>query len=394
MNFKHINNFYKIFICSILLFGCNTKDVYNKIKAKQYEPPLIEKYDNGSINLFPTNIKQINLDKKYVIKDLINKKQRQPNIIKINNKIFAINKNIELLEFDYKSGELISSKKININISNDYIITSFNYIDDSFLISFKSGLILKFNNLGEIIWKYESQKTLNTKLTVFNDQILALYIDEIKSISLIDGSLIWSEIFEDLPLYQAKGGQLVNFLNLLYFVLPNNKVGSIDISLGTLHNSKFNDIPFISSINNYNDKIYIYENYLVYLDEGKYLYTFDIFRDEFVLYKYNINFSSSNKFYNNSLILKEGNYLQALNILNGNTFWMIEDDKISKKSNIKNIKNIDRNLKIFLDNGDVLDIYNKQLMNINNLGVKNINKIYFQDESMIVNTNTGKIIIF
>ena len=54
--------------------------------------------------------------------------------------------------------------------------------------------------MGEIIWKYESQKTLNTKLTVFNDQILALYIDEIKSISLIDGSLIWSEIFEDRKL--------------------------------------------------------------------------------------------------------------------------------------------------------------------------------------------------
>jgi len=161
-----------------------------------------------------------------------------------------------------------------------------------------------------------------------------------------------------------------------------------------LHNSKFDDLPLLNSINNSKDKIHIYENYLIYLDEGKYLFTFDIINNEFILFKNNINISSSNFLFTNSVILKQGKYLQAINILNGKTFWLINDDKISKNSSIIAIRNYNRNIQIFLSNGDVLTINNKKLTNIFNLEIGNIVNISFIENKLIATTKNGKIVIF
>ena len=46
-----------------------------------------------------------------------------------------------------------------------------------------------------------------------------------------------------------------------------------------------------------------------------YLYTYDLLTDEFLLYNYKINSSTSNYFFNNSLIIKKDNYIEAINIL-------------------------------------------------------------------------------
>ena len=253
-------------------------------------------------------------------------------------------------------------------------------------------IVLNLN--GDIIWEIQNNKTISTPLTVINNQIILIIEDEIKSISLRDGSVIWSEIYDDLPIYQAKGGQLTSFINLLFFILPNNRVGSIDYSLGSIHSSKFDEIPLISSINNTKDKIYFYENFLVYLDEGKYLYTFNIFNNNFVLFKNIINSSESNILFSNSLILKNGNYLQAININNGNTFWLINDDRISKKSEILAIRNTNTYIEIFLSNGDVLGIKNKELVAVNNLNLGKVKKISFERDNIIVSSESGKTIIF
>ena len=86
--------------------------------------------------------------------------------------------------------------------------------------------------------------------------------------------------------------------------------------------------------------------------------------------------------------------MQAVNINNGKTFWLIEDSNISKKSNILAIRSFDDNIEIYLNNGDVLIIYNKELIKINSLGVKNITKINFEKQNIIVNTKNRKTIIF
>ena len=247
---------------------------------------------------------------------------------------------------------------------------------------------------GEEIWKYESNKTLNTQFILSNNQIILLFVDEIKILQTQDGTEIWSEIYQDLPVYQAIGGQIVNFFNLIYFILPNNNIGSVDLNLGTVHNSKFDELPLISSINNTKDKINVYDNYLIYLDEGKYLYTLDIFNNEFILFKNNINISQSNILFNNSIILKKGNYLQAINSLNGKTFWLISDKRISKKSDIVAVRSFKTNIELFLSDGDVLTINNKELISVNNLNVGKIENISFESKNIIVYTKNNKTIIF
>ena len=393
MNFILTNKFFILLLCFFVLFGCTSKNVYKKLKPKNYTVLTAESLDENNITLNSKSKKILNIDKKITLKKFNNSKPDSSNIIIEKGKIFAI-KNNELLEFDQNTAELISTKIISIQNINEDTITSFKNIDNYFLIAFKSGLIIKINKQGDIIWKFHSYKILNTEFKIFEDQLILLFIDEIVSINLDDGSEIWSEKYNDLPIYQSNGGQLVNFLNLLYFILPNNKVGSFDLNLGKVHNSKFDEIPLISSINNINDKIHIFDNRLFYLDEGKYLYTFDIFINDFILFKYTINLASSNFFFNNSLILKEGNSLKAININNGKTFWVIDNKKINKKSKIIFIRNILDNIKIYLNNGDVLTINNKELIEIYNIGINKIRNINFDEKNIIVNTENGKTIIF
>ena len=395
MSFSLTNKILSILSCLLFLNACNsTKSIYQNIKTPKYEIPVIEYKEHKKITLNFLEPNKIDHENKIVLQGLKNNSQYQKDIIIKNDKAFALNKDNSILEFDINSGQLISTKTINILDFSKENIVSFKHINNSFIIALKSGSILNIDLSGNIIWEFESNNILNTALSIFDDQIIALYVDEIISISLNDGSLIWSEDYNNLPIYQAKGGQLVNFLNLLFFILPNNSVGSIDLNFGIEHNFVFNEISLIGSINNTEDKIHIFDNYFTYLDEGKYLYTVNILNNDFTLNKKNISSSSSNIFFNNSLILKEGNYLHAININNGKSFWVIDSKDISSKSLIIAIRSIGENIEIFLNNGDVLVIHNKKLIKINNLKIKNIKSVVFDKENIIVNSENGKIVIF
>ena len=392
MSFSLINR--NIFLITFVftLCSCNTKSVYEKIKIKKNEAPIIENIDSTKININSTNDTQINFENKFTLKRFKNDNQYFNNVIIESNKIYAY-KNNKFYNFNYNTGELISYKELKLTNHEDLLV-SFKYFDNSFFLAFKSGTIFRLHLDGEVIWKYDSNKILNTKFIFSNEQIILLFVDEIKSLRVHDGTEIWSESYQDYPIFLAKGGQIASFFNILYFVLPNNSTGSIDLNLGTLHNSKFDELPLISSINNTQDKIHVYDNYLFYIDEGKYLYSLDIFKDEFILFKNKIIPSSSNNFFNNSIISKEGNYLHAINPINGKTFWLINDKKISKKSKIIAIRNYKTNIELFLNNGDVLTISNKKLINITNLDLGKIDNVSFEKQNIIVYTKSGKIVIF
>ena len=382
-----------ILIFYFFLTSCGTKNIYEKILINDYDPPTVESLDESKIILFDEANKEINYEKKLVLKNFKNDNPYFKNIEIINNQIFAINNKFQLLNFDINSGDIISNTEIKFPFDNEKLI-SFNSINDFFIIALKTGTILCVDINGQIIWENKYDKILNTPLKVFDKQIIIVFGDEIKSILYDSGVEVWSEKYEDLPLYQAQGGQLYNFLNLIYFILPNNKIGSIDLSLGSIHNSKFDEIPIISSINNTKDKIYIYKNYLIYLDEGKYLYTFDIFDNEYIVFKKNINSSKSNIIFNNSIILKNGNFLQAINIFNNKTFWIIEDKNISKNASIIGVRNHIDSIEIFLDNGDILEINNKKINSITNMDVGKIMNISLDKKNIIVQTKNKKTIIF
>ena len=392
MSFTLINRSFFSFLLLLFLFSCSTNTVYEKFTPKTYKVPLVEIFDDGQINVINNNVKQINYENELLLKDFKNENQYFNNIITDNDEIYAYKEN-KLYKFDYTTGDLISAKDLTLSNDED-ILLSFEYIDNSFILSFNSGSIFRLNRNFEVIWTHETKKKLNTQPFISNEQIILLYGDEIKGLRLEDGNQVWSETYQDIPIYQASGGKITSFYNIIYFILPNNSIGAIDLNFGSIHNSKFDDIPLISSINNTKDKIHIYENYLVYIDEGKYLYTLDIFNDEFILFKKNINLFSSSFLFSNSIIIKEGNHLQAINLSNGKTYWLISDKKISKKSEIVSVRNYETSIEIFLSNGDVLSIRNKELKSIKNLDIGKIEHISFEKQNNIIYANNKKIIVF
>lgn len=392
MSFTLINKSFFLFFSFLFICSCSTSSVYQKIKIKKYKVPIADNIDNSKINIINRSDKEINYGSEIILKDFKNDNQYYDNIIIKDDNIYAYTNN-KLYNFNSNTGELISSKEINLTDKDDVLI-SFKYYNNSFILAFKSGNIIRLSINGEILWRHESEKILNTQIVISDQQIILLYVDEIKSLQTNDGTLIWSETYEDLPIYQSKGGQVASFFNIIYFILPNNSIGAIDLNLGKVHNSKYDEIPLVSSLNNARDKIHLFDNYLVYVDEGKYLYTLDIFDDEFILYKKNINLGSSNFIFNNSIILKDGNYIQAINPINGETFWLISDKRISKKSKIISLRNYKTNIELFLSNGDVITINNKELVKINNLDVGKINFISFKKQNIIFYARNGKTIIF
>ena len=395
MSTSIINKLFLKLLCIVFLSACSSaKSVYNNLNPSKYEIPIIYNFDDQNIVHNLSNTEEINYQNKIILNKLKNQSQYHRDINIVGDKVFALNRHNSIIEFNLNTGEVNSTKSINfLNIKNETII-SFIYLNSSFIIAIKSGSIINVDLNGDLIWEFSFNKILNTRLSIVNDEIIALYIDEIKSISSKNGSLIWAENFSEQPIYQAKGGQLARFLNLLFFILPNNEVGSIDMNFGVEHDFIYNEIPLITSINNIEDKIHIFDNYFTYLDEGRYLYTVDLLTNNFTLFKKTIKLPSSSTFFNNSLIVKEGEYLQAININNGKSFWLIESNSISSKSVIIASRNVGKNIEIFLDNGDVLVINNKKLIEVKNLDINNIHSVNFDKNNIIINTNSGQTVIF
>ena len=161
MSFTLINkSFFSIFSL-LFLFSCSANTVYKKIKPNTYEVPLVENTDDGKINIINASNNQINYDNEFLLKDFQNENQYFNNVISHNDEIYAY-KDKKLYNFDYNTGDLISTKYLTLSNDDDDILIAFEYIDNSFLLSFKSGSIFRLNRNFEIIWKHESKKKLNT----------------------------------------------------------------------------------------------------------------------------------------------------------------------------------------------------------------------------------------
>lgn len=393
MNFTFINKIYLLIFLNFFFISCNSNTIIEKIKIEKNEVPKIENQDNSDINLNSYENKKINFDIKLVLDKFKNDNPFFDNVIIKNNKIYSLNSG-SLYNFDINTGEIISSKEIlSFEKGNDQVI-SFQSFKNSFICVFKSGNVMRLDLDANILWHNKYNQLINTKFLIYNNQIILFFIDKVMSISAIDGNEIWTETYDNPPIYQSKGGQFARFFDLIFFILPNNRTGAIDLNFGTVHNSKFNDLKLISSINNSLDKIFVYENNLIYVDEGKYINTIDLFDDDVILKRKNINSYSSSFLFKNSIILKKDKYIEAINLINGKTFWLIANEKIDKNSKIITVRNINKNIEIFLDNGDVLEINKKKLVNVSNLGVGKINNISFDKLNIIVYTKKNKIIIF
>ena len=151
-----------------------------------------------------------------------------------------------------------------------------------------------------------------------------------------------------------------------------------------------------TSLNNLKDQIHIYKNFLVYLDDGNIIHTYNINKDKFLLVDFRINNSSSAVFFNNSLISKNDDFLEFYNIKNGNLFSRINTNKIlNKNSKIINAFIINQNMNLFTDDGKIIILdQHFAILEIINLKIKNINKVYNYQNKIFISTKKGITYIY
>ena len=97
------------------------------------------------------------------------------------------------------------------------------------------------------------------------------------------------------------GGDIVEINHLLFFILPNTRVGGVNNIFFEQINSPLSEINFQNSIHNSYDKLHSYQNILSYFDDKKFLTTIDI--------------SSNNILLNQVKILNTNSRLSAVNSL-------------------------------------------------------------------------------
>ena len=82
--------------------------------------------------------------------------------------------------------------------------------------------------------------------------------------------------------------------NLLFFILPNNRLGVIDTIIGEKVNNMYSNLSVEDSIKNSNNNIHIHKNYISFFDNS-YLYTIDLKENNITIgYQYKNNITSIN----------------------------------------------------------------------------------------------------
>ena len=411
MNFSFINKTFIIFF-SILIISCQDRQVLfnEKKEINNFEHSIeqIETLDfsfnskvkNKSIDFYSNELVNINFIEKKININKVNNYQDKLknnltiNLIDNNDNLYSINHRGEILKFDTVNYKLKEKYQINFPIINKIPI-SFSLLENDFIIGFKSGEVIRVNITGELIWSYTKNDLLNTPIKHHDSYLIILYPEDIIILSQVNGSVIFQMNYKSNNIIQSTGGQIESYFNLIFFILPNSEFHSIDTLFFEEHISSLDNIDIITSLNNLSDRIYIYKNFLVYLDNGNLINTFDIISDEFILTNYNINYNSYFIF-NNSFITKNENSIEFYNIKNANLFSKINVEKILKKqAKIIYVNVINNKLHLFMDNGELL-ILNKdfKILNKINLKINKINKIYNYQEKMFFSTLSGKTYIF
>ncbi len=394
MNFTSLFKYSFLFLLVFIISCRSVEKVIQQNFYKQKNIPEIENYENNDeIFMVNKNINK-NFEKNFFLDKIRHPRNTHSKlkIIVIEDKIYTLNKNSELSVHDTNEGKLLKKNQFIEIIDNDNLVSNY-FKNNHFILGYSSGKIIKVDLDGNKIWSFENNKIFNSNIYEFDDIIIIFYGDEIVGLNFENGKKLWSEKYEDLPIIQAKGAQLVNFFNDIFFVLPNGRFGSLDLNLGTKNNIQLVDLELQNSINNANDKIYLFKNFLVYLDEGEFLYTYDLLTNEYLLYNFKINSSASNYFFNNALIIKNENFLEAINFLNGNTFWLI-DSELNKKSEIMSVNNINENLIVFLNNGKGVIIDKDNITKEIDLKINKIKSFYLLNNKIVTILENGKIVIF
>ncbi len=414
MSFSYISKI-SVYLSFIFIISCqdtisslrNNENIVSSENTFQFETEkfldfsLFEQNEENVIDNYSYNPSDYNfLNKDLAVLKINNYESKYNNnspinVIFLEESIYSINKDGDLLKFDLNSGKLI--EKINIDLNRvKKVPISFSLFNNDFIIAFISGEVVKINKLGQVIWLFENQDLLNTPVKIFDDYLIILYPEKIVFLSTLSGDIIYEKAFQSSNIIQSSGGKIENYFNIVFFILPNSEFNSIDTYLFEEHSLNFDSIELNTSLNNLKDRIHIYKNFLVYFDDGNIIHTYDINKNKIILVDFKINNSSSAILFNNSLISKNENFIEFYNIENGNLFSRINVNKIlNKKSKIINSMIINKKMHLFTDNGEILILYqNLEIQEIVNLKIKKINKVYNYQNKIFISTEKGITYIY
>ena len=414
MSFSFISRI-SLYLSFIFIFSCqdtisslrnneniDSEDYTFQLETEEFlDFSLFEQYVDNVIDHYTYKASDYNfLDKDQVVLKINNYEAKynnnEPiNVIYLDESIYSLNKDGELLKFDFNNGKLI--ERINIDLDQEKKVPiSFSIYNNDFIIAFKSGEVIKINKSGQVIWLFKNKDLLNTPAKILDDYLIILYPQKIVFLSILSGDIIYEKAFKSSNIIQSSGGKIENYFNIVFFILPNSEFNSLDTYLFEEHSLNFDNIEINTSLNNLNDQIHLYKNFLVYFDDGNIIHTYDINKNKFVLVDFRINNSSSAILFNNSLISKNENFVEFYNILNGNIFLRININKIlNKKSKIINSLIINKNMHLFTDNGEIIILdQNLEIQETVNLKIKNINKVYNYQDKIFISTEKGITYIY
>ena len=374
-------------------FQLETEDSLDLNTFELYEDNVIDNYtynasDYNFLDKDLAVIKINNYEAKYNNNNTIN-------VIYLDQSIYSINKEGDLLKFDLNSGKLIG--KINIDLDKEKKVpVSVSLYKNDFIIAFVSGEVVRINKLGKVLWIFKNKDLLNTPVKIYDDYLIILYPEKIVFLSILNGDIIFEKDFKSSNIIQSSGGKIVNYYNIVFFILPNSEFKSLDTYLFEEYSLNFDNIELNTSLNNLNDQIHFYKNFLVYFDDGNIFHTYDINEDKFILVDFRISNSFSSILFNNSLISKNENFIEFYNIKNGNLFSRININKIlNKNSKIINAFIINKNIHLFMDDGQIIILdQNLEIQETINLKIKHINKVYNYQNKIFISTEKGITYIY
>ncbi len=374
-------------------FQLETEELLDFSFFEQYDENVIDNYtyNASDYNFLDKDIAALkfnNYEAKY--------KNNEPiNVIQLDESFYSLNLDGQLLKFDLNSGKLI--ERINVGLDQvNKVPISFSLYNNDFIIAFKSGEVARINKLGQVLWLFKNEDLLNTPVKIFDDYLIILYPEKIVFLSILSGDTIYEKEFKSSNIIQSSGGKIVNYFNIVFFILPNSEFNSLDTYLFEEHSINFDNIELNTSLNNLKDQIHLYKNFLVYFDDGNIIHTYDINKNKFLLVNFRISNSSSAIFFNNSLISKNENFIEFYNIKNGNLFSRININKIlNKKSKLINSLIINKNVHLFTDNGEIIILnQNLEIQETINFKIKNINKVYNYQNKIFISTEKGITYIY
>ena len=401
MNFKNINK-YSLFFYLSFLISCNSLEILsdsNEIIYKTNDKiELVEKiiiksdisnnlhyddyYNDVRISKWNLESKKNPLEK---LKSINSYEAEAKNSLPLSpiifeNNFISINHKSEISFFSLINFDFI--KKISLNIDSNiksFFPTSLSRINEIFIMTYSDGKIISFDLSGKIYWNKNFDDISKTPVKIYNEDIILLLSNKIVFINSKNGEIIWEYDFPSKNFINLYGGDIEVINNFIFFVLPNGKIGSVDTIFGEIYNFSLEKINYENSSSYSISFLHSYNNYLILFDENKYLSTLNVGEDILLVDKEIIENINSIAFLNNSIFsFHTDGLLKAINIKNANLFWKIDlSEEIRQKDELLKALTVSDLLLLFFKSGKIIEIdpINGKILKINDLKIKDINKI-------------------